>query len=92
LFTPASALNIKRNPQRAKVDMNGIKSRKFIQALLAELALVGALVACLADAALRPYLPHVVVGLVAVAVGYGAVNAWQARSYSDHGQPPGLEP
>lgn len=87
-----NAHGITQNTQQAKVDMNGVKSRKFIQALVAELALVGALVACLADAALRPYLPHVVVGLVAVAVGYGAVNAWQARSYSNHGHPPGLEP
>ena len=66
--------------------MKGYASRKFLQAAAAEVALVAALVACLMDPALRPYLPYVVGGLVAVAVGYGAANAWTARG-GDGGAP-----
>jgi len=54
-------------------------SRKFIQSAAAEAALAGALVACLWRAELHPYLPYVVGALAAVAVGYGAANAWQRR-------------
>jgi hypothetical protein len=54
-------------------------SRKFIQAAAAEVTLIAALAACLADPAARPYLPYVIGGLVAVAAGYGAANAWAIR-------------
>ena len=63
--------------------MRKFASRKFLQAAAAEAALTAALVACLADAALRPYLPYVVGGLVAVAVGYGAANAYAGRAPGD---------
>jgi hypothetical protein len=68
--------------------VNGFRSRKFLQAAAAELALLAALAACLADEGLRPYLPYVIGGLVAVAVGYGVANAWQTRGPAD-GWPPG---
>lgn len=64
--------------------MNGFRSRKFLQAAAAEIAFIAALGACLADAGLRFYIPYVVGGLVAVAVGYGAANAWASRAGSGH--------
>ncbi len=59
--------------------MRKYASRKFLQAAAAEVALIAALAACLADATARPYLPYVIGGLVAVAAGYGAANAFAAR-------------
>jgi len=69
--------------------VRGFRSRKFVQAAAAELALLAALAVCLLDAGVRPHLPYIVGGLVAVAVGYGAANAWQARGRDD-GAPPGM--
>jgi len=61
-----------------------LKSRKFVQAFLAELALIGALAWCLAHPeALAGQVAYVAGAIVAVAVGYGAANAWQARAFVD---------
>lgn len=55
-------------------------SRKFVQAVAAQLALTAALAICLAEEGLRLYIPYVVGALVAVNVGYGAANAWLGRA------------
>ena len=64
--------------------MKGYRSRKFLQAAAAEVVFIAALAACLVDAGLRPYIPYVVGGLVTVAVGYGAANAWASRADAGH--------
>lgn len=64
--------------------MNGFRSRKFLQAAAAEIAFIAALGTCLADADLRLYIPYIVGGLVAVALGYGAANAWASRAEGNH--------
>jgi hypothetical protein len=64
--------------------VNGFRSRKFLQAAAAEVVFIASLAACLIDAGLRPYIPFIVGGLVAVAVGYGAANAWASRADADH--------
>jgi hypothetical protein len=72
-------------------DGNGWASRK----LWATIPLVGAglmLTAYLLTVG-RYGLAVVVFGIAAAVVAvYSGVNAWQARSYSNHGHPPGLEP
>lgn len=60
--------------------MRGWRSRKFLQAAAAQFALTVALGYALRVPALYPYLPYLIAGIVAVAVGYGAANAWQARA------------
>jgi hypothetical protein len=65
--------------------VNGYRSRKFLQAAAAEVVFIAALAACLVDAGLRPYIPYVVGGLVTVAVGYGAANAWASRAGDANG-------
>lgn len=58
----------------------GFKSRKFVQAIIAEVALIAAMFVSLLRDTESSIVIAIVGGIVGVAVGYGFANAWQSRT------------
>jgi len=65
--------------------MNGFKSRKFVQTMLAELGILGYMFYAKPEGQI---LIICIAALVSLALGYNLTNAWQGRAAIKNGKEP----